>query len=117
MEGLEEKLNAVLSNPQLMQSIMQMAQGMGSQAQPAEEPKPSAPSGIGGLDPAALQAISRLAGQGGIDKEQQALLGALRPYLSHQRLGKLEKAMRAAKMARFASTALSQGGLSFLTGR
>ena len=32
-------------------------------------------------------------------------------------LRKLEKAMRAAKMARIASTFMNQGGLSFLTGR
>lgn len=117
MEGFEEKLNAMLSNPQLMQSIMQMAQGLGAQTQPAEEPKPPEKPPVSMPDPAVLQMVSRLAGQGGIDKEQQALLGALRPYLSHGRLSKLEKAMRAAKMARFASSALSQGGLSFLTGR
>ena len=40
MEGMEEKLNAILGNPQMMQQIMSMAQAMGQQSQPKEEPKP-----------------------------------------------------------------------------
>jgi len=45
--------------------------------------------------------------QGSIDKNQQALLRALSPYLSRQRIKKLENAMRAAKMAGFAASALN----------
>ena len=39
MSEMEERLNALLSNPQLMQQIASMAQAMGSQ--PAEEPTTS----------------------------------------------------------------------------
>ena len=45
MSEMEERLNALLSNPQLMQQIASMAQTMG--AKPTEEPEaqsPSAPS-------------------------------------------------------------------------
>ena len=69
------------------------------------------------IDPALLQKIMGIAGQTGIDSNQRALLSALRPYLSGHRLGKLEKAMRAAKLASLASTFLGNGGLSILTGR
>ena len=115
MEGLEEKMGAVLSNPQLMQQIMAMAQSLGqSQEQPVQPPEPNP---IPEINPAALQQIMRLAGQTGIDRNQKALLSALRPYLSSHRISKLEKAMRAAKLASAATTALNSGALSFLTGR
>ena len=115
MSEMEEKLSSVLSNPQMMQQIMAMAQSLGQsppgpQTQsPAQEPPP--------LEMAALQKLAGLAGQSGIDAQQKALLQALHPYLSRNRVNKLEKAMRAAKMARLASGFLSQGGLSLLTWR
>ena len=64
-----------------------------------------------------IQAISGLAGQSGIDKEQKDLLKALGPYLSDGRVGKLEKAMRAAKMARLATAFIGQSGGLFGLGR
>lgn len=117
MDQMEDKINAVLNNPQLMQQIMSMAQSLGqsSPPQPPQEhtPEPRLPD----FDPALLQKLSGLASQGHIDRDQQALLSALHPYLSHRKLSKLEKAMRAAKIARMASGFLGQGGLSLLTGR
>lgn len=116
MEAMEEKLGAILSNPQLMDQIRSMAQSMGL-GQPEEPPREPDPPVMPELNPALLQQMMSLAGQTGIDRNQQALLSALRPYLTGQRIRKLEKAMRAAKLAGFASTALSSGALSFLTGR
>lgn len=117
MEGMEEKLGAILGNPQIMQQIMSMAQSLGqSQEQPSEAP-PKEASPLPDLNPAVLQQFMSLAGKTGIDRNQRALLGALRPYLTKERLAKLEKAMRAAKLASAASTALNSGALSFLTGR
>ena len=34
MDEMNEKLGAILSNPQMMQQIMSMAQAMGQQSQP-----------------------------------------------------------------------------------
>ena len=51
------------------------------------------------------------------DTDQQTLLAALSPYLSQNRVKKLENAMRAAKMARLASAFLGNGGLQMLSGR
>ena len=64
-----------------------------------------------------VQKIASMAGKAGIDNHQQALLKALRPYLSRERIEKLEKAMRAAKLAGVATGFLGSGGLSLLTGR
>lgn len=117
MEGMEEKLGAILNNPQMMQQIMAMAQSLGQTQEQTQEHAEPAPSPMPDINPAALQKIMEFAGKSGIDRNQKALLSALRPYLTAHRLRKLEKAMRAAKLAGIASTALNSGALSFLTGR
>ena len=118
MSEMEDKLGAVLGNPQMMQQIMSMAQAMNSaQPQQAETVHEVPPPSSAGIDPVFLSKLAGVAGQGGIDQDQQTLLKALSPYLSCDRIRRLEKAMRAAKLARFASTFLSQGGLSMITGR
>lgn len=115
MDEMEEKLGAILGNPQLMQQIMSMAQSMGSPAQSTPPPPKSPPptkqeSGFPDMDLSAIQKITGLAQRGSIDKREKALLSALGAYLSKERLNKLEKAMRAAKIAQAASSALNQRG-------
>ncbi len=124
MEDMEQKLGAILSNPDMMQQIMTMAQALGQTQQAPSAPAPppqTAPeaseSAVPALDPAAIGKLASLAGQASIDRNQQALLKALKPYLSSQRIDKLEKAMRAAKLAKAASFAVNSGALSFLSGR
>ena len=115
MEELSEKLGAILNDPQAMQSILSMAQSLGASLPAGEEAtQTSAPVMP---DPGMLRAISGLAANSRIDDRQQSLLNALQPYLSSDRLGKLEKAMRAAKMARMASVFINSGGLKLLSGR
>ena len=123
MDEMEEKLGAILGNPQMMQQIMSMAQALG-QNQPQQPPPPPTPEprqqlptmGLN-MDPANLQRIAGLLRQSGIDKNQQSLLKALGPYLSRERIVKLEKAMRAAKIAAMASTFLRNGGLNLFGSR
>ena len=112
MDEMEQKLGAVLKNPELMQKIMSMAQSLGQPAQPPQEPSPAPEA-----DFAMLQRLSRLARQSGIDAQQRALLTALKPYLSSERVSKLEKAMRAAKLARLASSLLGSGAIQLPSGR
>lgn len=103
MSELDDKLNSILGNPQMMQQIMTLAQSMNKpEAAPPPPPKPSAPPDAP-LDPAMLSRIAGLMQRGTIDKDQKLLLQALKPYLSGQKLQKLERAMRAAKMAGIAS--------------
>ncbi len=116
MDGMEEKLGAILGNPQLMQQIMAMSQSLNQSQEKPPERKQEAPA-MPQLDPAMLQKLGSLAGKSTIDSNEQALLKALGPYLSRTKVTKLEKAMRAAKMARLASTFLGSGGLQLLTGR
>lgn len=112
MSELEDKLGTLLSNPQLMQQIAAMAQTLGQS--PPKQPAPQATQAAPSLpDPAMLQGLSGIMQAGRVDQEQQELLHALSPFLSPVRIGKLERAMRAAKMAEFASILLKSGGINF----
>ena len=104
MDDLESKINAVLGNPEMMQTIMQMAQSFG-QSEPEAPPSSPWPEG---LDLSMVQQLGSLASQSQVDKKQLDLLHALSPYLQPSRVRKLEKAMRAAKMATLATTLLPQ---------
>ena len=106
MDDMEQKLGAILGNPKMMEQIQAMAQSLGG---------PSEASPQNGSPPD-LSMLKNLGGLG-IDSNQQALLSALTPYLPGDRVERLEKAMRAAKMARAASSFLGSGGLQLLTGR
>lgn len=100
MDDLETKLASILQNPEMMGKIMNLAQTMGAN-QPPQDPAPKAAEGpaLPNVDLSMVQKLAGLAGQSSIDADQRNLLGALRPYLSPSRIGKLERAMRAAKIA------------------
>lgn len=105
MDELESKLGAILGNPEMMQKIMAMAQSLGGEPTKSEAPPP--PPELPQIDPGLLQKLSAgLSGTGGIDQNQQTLLHALGPYLSSRRISRLERAMKAAKMANFATSIL-----------
>ena len=112
MAEFEDTLNTILSNPHLMQNILSMAQSL-SQDGSAQDNSNALPE----MDFSMLQKLGSLSGQAGIDQQQKALLNALAPYLPKSRTAKLEKAMRAAKMAKMATLFLNSGGLQLLTGR
>lgn len=115
VEGMEEKLGAILNDPNMMQQIMSMAQRLGNST-PSKQPDEEKKTGQT-IDAAALQKLSGIAGNSGVDQQQKLLLQALAAYLNHDRITKLENAMRAAKMAKLASSFLGNGGLQNLMGR
>ena len=102
MDELENKLGAILGNPEMMEKIMSFAQSMGQSAPNSDPPPKPASAPFPEIDMGMLQKLSGLAGQSQIDQNQQSLLGTLRPYLNQVRISKLERAMRAAKMASLA---------------
>ena len=120
MSELDEKLNSILSNPAMMQQIMSLAQALNqSEAQQqstnyAAPPQQSAEPAIkeAPFNPNLLNKIAGLMERGSIDKNQESLLKALGPYLSRQKLQKLERAMHAAKMAGIASEMVNVRGQS-----
>ena len=114
MSELEERLNNLLSNPQLMQQIASMAQAMGDNSPKQKE---SQAAEMPSFDPKLMQTMVQAFGNTGVDHNQKALLHALSPYLSARRVQKLERAMHAARLAGAASGFLNAGGLQMLTGR
>ena len=104
MSELEEKLNALLSDPNSMAQVMQMAQqlsgAMGEQkAAPAPPPGPDLGAALGGLDPKLLGKLLPLAGELGTENSAALqLLQALRPFLKEEKQGKIERAARLARL-------------------
>lgn len=129
MDEMEQKINSILGNPQMMAQLMSMAQALGSPKQEPERPeqapsKPASPQAPAktpqmpnNIDINMLQRVAGIAQRSNIDKNQQALLKALGPYLSRSRIEKLEKAMRAAKIAGLATTVLANSGNLFQQSR
>lgn len=120
MDDVQNQMNAILGNPEMMQKIMTMAQSLGqSQSAPPEQPKKQENAGFSlpDIDISMVQKLSGLAGQSKIDNNQQTLLKALTPYLARERITKLEKAMRAAKIASMASVFLGNSGPQHNPGR
>lgn len=114
MSELEEKLASILNNPQMMQQIQSMANAIGQETtQQQSQNQAEMPS----VDLSMLSGLSGILGKSSVNQEEQALLKALTPYLSRQRVSKLERAMRAARMAKLASAFLGSGGMQLLSGR
>lgn len=106
MDDLQSQLNSVLNNPEMMEKVMALAKNLNQPQGPSKPEENNSP--LGDFDPTMFKKLASMTQNTSVDKNQQSLLRALSPYLSRQRIQKLEKAMRAAKMA-------SMAGL--LTGR
>ena len=118
MGEFEEKLNAILSNPDALAQVAILAQSLnlGGGADNADAPPPeggqSAPGGsgpipdlgglsglgdlLGQIDPNLLQKLLPLAGERRDERLQ--LLYALRPFLKPERRDKVERAVKAARL-------------------
>ena len=103
MGELEDRLNSILSDPGQMEKIAGLARSlMGGDG---AAPEPSAPDAgllkkLGGLMAQNTQTPSR----------EQALLAAMRPWLSERRREKMDRALQLARMARLAQLAMGELG-------
>lgn len=125
MADFEEGLNALLSNPEMMEQIMSLAKSFGSNT-PEDAPPSSAPeessggfqasqlgdllSGfdLGGFDPSMLGMVSTLMqeyGKRDADAKNLALIEALRPFLKEKRQAQIDRAVKLARFARLARVA------------
>lgn len=110
MAEFEDKINSILSNPQMMQQIMAMAGSIGQQQSASPPPPPVSPPAGNPLpfDPMAMQGMMELLRGTQLDSRQQNLLKALSAYLPQDKVVRLQKAMQASKVAKYASSALSR---------
>ena len=109
MAEFDEKLNSLLSNPDAMAQIMQLAQSLGSgESTPPPQAEPSKPASppvgelfsslTGGADPSLMLKLLPLVQDLGQDSDARRLVYALRPYLKPERQDKVERALQLAKL-------------------
>lgn len=104
MDDLEGQIRQVLNDPAQMAQIMGLAQsllGGGGGEKPQEAP-PAPPDG--GLLGKLGAMMGKPAASGG--GSQQALLQAMRPYLSEKRQRKVDRALQITRMAHLAKAAM-----------
>lgn len=106
MNEIEEKLNAILSDPGEMERISRLAAELMGNLGGAVPVAVEESASTGGEWPGLLGNL--LGSVSGGDKS--ALLEALAPYLRPERQARLQKALRFARMARLATGAMSEFG-------
>mgnify|MGYP003247033574 CR=1 FL=1 len=112
MDDVNEKLNALLSDPGSMAQIMQLAQqlsgSMGGENTPPSPPSPPQavppPAPLPAIDPQVIAKYLPLL------QELTQLLYALRPFLKDGKQNKVERAARLARLITIGKRFLSEGG-------
>ena len=115
MSELDEKLNALLSDPDKMAQVMQLAQQLsGSMGASPPPPPPAAPPSLpDGLDMAAMMRFLPLLQELNQPNQQaEQLLNSLRPFLKAEKQENIPKAIRLARLIHIGKKALTEmGGL------
>ena len=99
MENMESRIMEVLNDPEKLSEIMQIAQNLGFSPTAEESPSPDGSALTGTL----LRLMGSMQDTG---CRQDALLGALMPYLRPERQKRLRRAMQVAKLSHLAGYAL-----------
>ena len=123
MSEWEEKLNTLLSDPDAMAQVMNMAQNLSQQmGQSGGSAPPPPPAGgpmgdlsslLGGIDPGMIAKLLPVLSQLNRPEsgETAAFLRALRPFLKPERQDKVERAAQLARFIHLGKTLLlSEGG-------
>lgn len=126
MAEFEDKLNAILGNPEAMGQIVNIAKALTADGGGASPSPPVNPidaeyvpvegentpvtmpdlsanplAALGDLDPRLIQTAMRLFSEYSTsDDRKTALLAALKPFLKEERLAKMDKAVQIAKLSR-----------------
>ena len=107
MDELSSRINSVLGDPEQMEKITRLAQsfmaGTGNNDAPPKTDAAAMP------EAELLNRVMRLMRTSGEkEKGERAMLEAISPYLSEKRRGKMEKALRIAKLVRMARIAMEE---------
>lgn len=113
MSELEDGLNRILSSPEEMQKIMDMAKNLmgDSMAQPERQQSPLKDSNGAPLpmniDPKLLRVLSSLNPSDGSDKNKEALIQAMKPFLRAEHRDHLDRAYELTRMIHMARLAMN----------
>ena len=114
MDDFEQKLTAILQDPAQLQGIFNLAKSLGLGAPPEDEqtdpdpPQTEAPQ----AQPAAMPQqppeipVGALLEAGKLDRKQENLLCALKPFLKPEKREKIDRAMQIARLTHLAEFAL-----------
>ncbi len=109
MDELESRLGALLSSPESMERLKGLAAALaGGEGAPPPEKEAAGP--LPALDPGLLRLLQRLMGVAERPSQASSLLKALEPCLSPERAGRLDRALRLARLAKLARTVLPELG-------
>ena len=114
---LEQAVGALLQDPQQLQKIFALAQSLGisppqpSGLPPSAPPPPDTPDSVRMTQEERPQECQEALGAflqkaGTLDRRQENLLNALKPFLKPERREKIDRAMQAARLSRLAGAAL-----------
>ena len=114
MEDLEQKLSAILNDPAQLQGIFTLAKSLGLGAPPGQtqaDPDPSLQEAPAPAiaDPQPTQpdiSIGALLEAGRLDRRQENLLCALKPFLKPEKREKIDRALQIARLTHLAEFAL-----------
>ena len=115
MDDVNEKLNALLSDPGSMAQIMQLAQqlsgSMGGENTPSPPQAVPPPAPLPAIDPQVIAKYLPLLQELTRDTSQTTqLLYALRPFLKDDKQDKVARAARLARLITIGKRFLSEGG-------
>ena len=124
MSEWEEQINSILSDPEQMSRIQELANSLMGGGTDGATAGTDTPGGIpdlsrlaeslmgsGSAETAMLGRLGQLLHNAQADNgREQALLEAMKPYLSEKRRSKMDRAMRLAHMAKLAQLAMGELG-------
>ena len=110
-DGLEDKLQQILNDPQSMAQILSLAQSLGMSPESEQKQETSSAPLPPPPDDGFVKAIIGLMQQARkSDSKQEALLCALKPFLAPDRREKIDRALQIARISHLAGAALGQYG-------
>ncbi|MDR2501978.1 MAG: hypothetical protein LBC78_01870 [Oscillospiraceae bacterium] len=110
MAEFESALNKILSSPEDMKKILDIASSLGEQQDDGDARGTAAEANpLGGISPEMLGMMTKLIGVfGERDDDKARLIHALQPYIKSEQRERLARALQISKMARAAKIAAKE---------
>ena len=99
MSELQDTINQIMRDPEAMRQVQSLGEKLGLSGKPAPPAAPSAPSGNAEMM-TALSKLAPLMSSAAPNDETTALLNALKPFLSGEKLQRLQSAGRLIRLVR-----------------